>query len=31
LLRRRNGKTKAETSLKYMALILLERSKGNKK
>jgi hypothetical protein len=31
LLRSRNGKTKTETSLKYMALILFERIKGNKK
>src|SRR5262245_33108966 len=31
LLRKRNGKTKAETSLKYMTLILFERSNGRKR
>src|SRR5689334_8176837 len=31
LLTKRNGKTKAETSLKYMTLILFERSKGSKR
>src|SRR5215510_5189755 len=31
LLRKRNGKTKAETSLKHMTLILFERSNGRKR